>query len=133
VVQSDNATEPYAEVGYIDLLLMHQPCDYLAPYPYNASAETAGAWPLRAQPDILKCTRIGTRIYQITISTVQSVWSNLLGMVCCAAIYGAMEDAFLNEMKGKIKALGVSNFDAHMLARLAETSRAPLAGARSRC
>ena len=43
MVQSDSATEPYAEVGYIDLLLMHQPCDYLAPYPYNASAETAGA------------------------------------------------------------------------------------------
>ena len=30
--------------GYIDLLLMHQPCDYLAPYPYNASAETAAIW-----------------------------------------------------------------------------------------
>jgi|EP01046_Picozoa_sp_COSAG06_P035671 hypothetical protein len=25
------------------MLLMHQPCDYIAPYPYNASAETAGA------------------------------------------------------------------------------------------
>ena len=35
----------YAEskdkIGYIDLLLMHEPCDYLAPYAYNASAETS--------------------------------------------------------------------------------------------
>lgn len=40
-----------------------------------------------------------------------------------AAIYGAMEDAFLNEMKGKIRALGVSNFDANMLELLSQTSR----------
>lgn len=29
------------KIGYIDLLLMHQPCDYLAPYAYNASSETS--------------------------------------------------------------------------------------------
>ena len=31
-------------IGYIDLLLMHQPCDFIAPYPYNASQETASIW-----------------------------------------------------------------------------------------
>jgi hypothetical protein len=39
------------DIGYIDLLLMHEPCDYIAPYPYNASAETAGA--LLANPPLL--------------------------------------------------------------------------------
>merc|ERR1711879_196935 len=29
---------------YIDLLLIHTPCDLLAPYPYNASAETSIVW-----------------------------------------------------------------------------------------
>ena len=32
------------KIGYIDLLLMHQPCDFIAPYPYNASQETASIW-----------------------------------------------------------------------------------------
>jgi|EP01046_Picozoa_sp_COSAG06_P035670 diketogulonate reductase-like aldo/keto reductase len=34
-----------------------------------------------------------------------------------------MEDAYLNEMKGKIRALGVSNFDSNMLELLSKTSR----------
>jgi diketogulonate reductase-like aldo/keto reductase len=31
-------------VDYVDLLLLHEPCDYLAPYAYNASVETAGVY-----------------------------------------------------------------------------------------
>jgi 2,5-diketo-D-gluconate reductase A len=70
-------------VDYIDLLLLHEPCDYLAPYPYNASAETS-------------------------------------------AVYGAMEAAFRSQdpaLKGRIKAIGVSNFDANMLTLLSRTNQ----------
>ena len=70
-------------VDYIDLLLLHQPCDFLAPYPYNATSETS-------------------------------------------MIYGALEDALLSQdplLKGKIKAIGVSNFDATQLALLATTNK----------
>lgn len=69
-------------VGYIDLLLLHEPCDYLAPYAYNASKETS-------------------------------------------AVYGAMEEAFHSAdpaFAGKIKAIGVSNFNAQMLTLLAQTN-----------
>ena len=69
-------------VGYIDLLLLHEPCDYLAPYSYNASKETS-------------------------------------------TVYGAMEDAFLSTdptFAGKIKAIGVSNFNTAMLTQLAQTN-----------
>ena len=69
---------------YIDLLLMHEPSDYLAPYAYNASFETG-------------------------------------------EIYGALEAAMTSEdpaFKGKIKAIGVSNFDHEMLALLAKTNPA---------
>jgi len=31
-------------VDYVDLLLLHEPCDYLAPYTYNDSVETAGVY-----------------------------------------------------------------------------------------
>jgi diketogulonate reductase-like aldo/keto reductase len=31
-------------VDYVDLLLLHEHCDYIAPYPYNASAETAAVY-----------------------------------------------------------------------------------------
>ena len=34
-IQQDLAA--LGDVGSIDLLLMHEPCDYIAPYPYNAS------------------------------------------------------------------------------------------------
>ena len=70
-----------AGVDYIDLLLLHEPCDYLAPYPYNASAETA-------------------------------------------AVYGAMDAALHSTdraLKGRIKAIGVSNFDSNMLSLLAQS------------
>jgi len=85
---ADNATAYIEEdlkilmqngVEYIDLLLLHEPCDYLAPYPYNATAETS-------------------------------------------AIYGAMENALQN-MNGRIKSIGVSNFDAHALSELARTNK----------
>jgi diketogulonate reductase-like aldo/keto reductase len=69
-------------VDYIDLLLLHEPCDFLAPYPYNASAETS-------------------------------------------AVYGAMEAALLSEdpaMKGRIKAIGVSNFGVQQLKLLSQTN-----------
>ena len=74
-----------AEFGieYIDLLLLHEPCDFLAPYAYNASGETS-------------------------------------------RVYGAMEAALLSEdpkFKGRIKAIGVSNFDSNMLSDLARTNR----------
>lgn len=70
-------------IDYIDLLLLHEPCDYLAPYPYNASAETS-------------------------------------------AVYGAMEAALHSSdpaLKGRIRAIGVSNFDSHMLTLLAATNK----------
>ena len=69
-------------VDYIDLLLLHEPCDSIAPYPYNASAETS-------------------------------------------AVYGAMEAALHSQdpaLKGRIKAIGVSNFDSNMLTLLAATN-----------
>ena len=71
-----------AGVDYIDMLLMHEPADYLAPYPYNASKETSG-------------------------------------------VFGAMEEAFYSTdpiFAGKIKAIGVSNFDTDMLTQLATTN-----------
>lgn len=89
---ADNATAYIMEdlrllfengVDYIDLLLLHEPCDYLAPYPYNASAESG-------------------------------------------AIYGAMEAAYLSRdpaLKGRIKSIGVSNFDGEMLTLLAATNK----------
>merc|ERR1712226_1664599 len=40
----ENLRELGSKIGYIDLLLLHEPCDYLAPYPYNATQETAGAY-----------------------------------------------------------------------------------------
>jgi len=67
-------------IDYIDLLLLHEPCDTLAPYPYNASAETG-------------------------------------------AVYGAMEAAMRDPaLRGRIRAIGVSNFDANQLALLATTN-----------
>lgn len=70
-------------VDYIDLLLLHEPCDYIAPYPYNASVETG-------------------------------------------VIYGAIEAAFQSQdpsLKGRIKAIGVSNFDENQLTLLAQTNK----------
>jgi diketogulonate reductase-like aldo/keto reductase len=32
------------DMEYVDLLVLHEPCDYLAPYAYNASKETAGVY-----------------------------------------------------------------------------------------
>merc|ERR1711998_297215 len=34
----------YLGVDYVDLLLMHEPMDYLQPYPYNATQETADVY-----------------------------------------------------------------------------------------
>ena len=70
-------------VGYIDLLLLHEPCDYLGtPTSAAAARETS-------------------------------------------AVYGAMEAALGSTdptFAGKIKALGVSNFDSTMLANLAASN-----------
>ena len=82
-IREDLATLRNNGVEYVDLLLLHEPCDYLAPYPYNASAE-------------------------------------------CSQVYGAMEAALTSddpELKGRIRALGVSNFDATMLQQLARITR----------
>ena len=70
-------------IEYIDLLLLHEPCDYIAPYPYNASAETSD-------------------------------------------VYGAMEAALLSTdpaLMGRIKSIGVSNFNSRMLTLLAVTNK----------
>jgi len=32
------------DMEYVDLLVLHEPCDYIAPYAYNASKETAGVY-----------------------------------------------------------------------------------------
>ena len=70
-------------VGYIDLLLLHEPCDYLGtPTSASAAKETS-------------------------------------------TVYGAMEEAFRSTdplFAGKIKSLGVSNFDSTMLANLAASN-----------
>lgn len=82
-IREELATLRNNGVEYVDLLLLHEPCDYLAPYPYNASAE-------------------------------------------CSQVYGAMEAALTSddpELKGRIRALGVSNFDATMLQQLARTNK----------
>ena len=86
-IQAD--LEALGDVGSIDLLLMHEPCDYIAPYPYNASKETASIWL-------------------------------------------AMEQA-MREMPDKIKAIGVSNFDANMLRLLADDPATTITPAVNQC
>jgi len=64
---ADNATQFIMDdlqllgdtIGYIDLLLLHEPCDYTAPYAYNASVETSVIYgaiekAYKAMPDKIK-------------------------------------------------------------------------------